>query len=132
MKTLFNIIALVAISASSILANPTGGDDNTTNNNKKSFAIGTYRGAGTLDLHVTVDKLEGKAVTILVKDKEGRIVNREHIAKYKSNYHGRFDFSEAKDGQYTIEVTDGKDTISKTVSLENQTSTTEYRLMTVE
>jgi NADPH-dependent 7-cyano-7-deazaguanine reductase QueF len=43
-----------------------------------------------------VDKLEGKAVTILVKDKEGRIVNREHIAKYKSNYHGRFDFSEQK------------------------------------
>jgi hypothetical protein len=34
MKTLFNIFALVAISASSILANPTGGDDNATNNNK--------------------------------------------------------------------------------------------------
>ncbi|WP_026993829.1 hypothetical protein [Flectobacillus major] len=131
MKSLLKVLAIVTLTTSSIWANTTDNDASANSNKTKTFAIGLYRGAGTLDMHLMLDKLTGKTVSIVIKDKDGRIINRENITKNTRTYHGKYDFSSAEDGLYTIEITDGNETLKRTVNLDSS-SEASYRKMIVE
>lgn len=132
MKTLAKIIAIVTLTSSSIFANPIVGETSTNTNKTKNFAIGIYQGVGTLDMHLTLDKIAGKVVTVQIKDKEGKIVHNERIAKNTLTYHGKFDLQALNDGTYSIEITDGSETITRTININSAKQQEVTRTIVVE
>lgn len=117
MRTLAQIIAIATLTTSSIFANPIAGETSVNANKANNFAIGMYQSVGTLDMHLTLDKIAGKTVSVLIKDKTGKVIHTEKIAKNARSYHGKFDLQELNDGTYTIEITDGTDTITRTINI---------------
>ncbi len=117
MKTFAQIIAIATLTTSSIFANPTIGETNAKPNKTNSFAIGMYQSTGTLAMHVTLDKVAGKVVTITIKDKDGKKLETERISKNTRSYHGKFDMQALGDGTYTVEITDGTETITRQINI---------------
>ncbi len=128
MKTISTIFALVAFASSTIFANT----EATSSNKAQHFAIGVYQGKGTQTMHIMVDKEVGNRVSILVKDHAGRVIHQEYITKKTATYHGKFDFSEATEGTYQIEITDGKETLVKQIHISNTQATATNRTLTYE
>jgi len=117
MKTFAQIIAIATLTTSSIFANPTIGETNVNANKTTNFAIGMYQSVGTLDMHLTLDKTVGKAVTVTIKDKDGKVVHNERISKNARTYHGKFDLQALNDGTYSVEITDGTEKITRTINI---------------
>ncbi|MEA5258528.1 DUF3244 domain-containing protein [Arcicella aquatica] len=117
MKTFAQIIAIATLTTSSIFANPIAGETNVNANKTNNFAIGMYQSVGTLDMHLTLDKVVGKAVTVTIKDKDGKVIHNERIAKSARSYHGKFDLQALNDGTYSVEITDGTEKITRTINI---------------
>lgn len=112
-KTLFVAVTLVATSFANINAN--------NPSKTSSFEVGIYQTVNTLKLNLMIEKQVGNRLEITIKNDKGEILYTETIAKNDAKYHGKFDFSQLGDGQYSVEIANGKDKIIKNINLSTNT-----------
>ena len=82
-------------------------------------------------LHIALDKQTGGAVEIQLKNDAGNVVYNRHLGKNESKYRTRLNLSELPDGVYKVEITNGVETTTQTVTLATQFPTTPSRLVAV-
>ena len=112
-KPLFVAVALVATSFANVNAhNPS---------KTKSFEVGMYQTTNTLKLNLMVEKQVGNRLEIAIKNEKGEVLYTETIAKNDAKYHGKYDFSQLGDGQYSVEISAGKEKVIKNINLSTNT-----------
>jgi hypothetical protein len=87
------------------------------NNKCESFEVGMYRVKNTLSMRLMMEKIRGEKVQIRLVDKKGNVLHEEMIGKRTEKYSRKFDFSQIKDGSYTMEITNGDELITKEINL---------------
>ncbi|MDR6563182.1 MULTISPECIES: hypothetical protein [unclassified Arcicella] len=115
MKSIVKTFAIALCSVLSFFANAT--DKNEATNTQKSFAVGMYQTINTLQMNILIEKLEGKNLSISLKNEKGEVLANEYVGKKGTTYRGKFDLSELEDGKYSFEITDGATKIVKTVNV---------------
>lgn len=83
-------------------------------------------------LAIALNKEIGGAVEIRLKNANGEVLYGRHVAKSESQSRLRLDVSELPDGNYQIEITNGVDTKTHTVTLTTQRPETPSRLVTMQ
>jgi hypothetical protein len=132
MKTLFKPVVLILMALTSFVSLADNNDNNSNYTAKaKTFRIGMYQTKGAAKMNIMLEKIIGKSVTITLKNEDGEILNTSTVRKNTESYHGKFDMSELGDGKYTFEISDGHETIRKTVVLDTSKPTTLTRTMDV-
>lgn len=128
-------IALVAgvFTFSIVLASePVGKKDESKVENKRTFNVGMYRIINSMKVNVSIEKQEGKALDITLKNDRNEVIYTEVIGKKASKFSKRFDLVGLADGKYRFEISNGKEVITKEVNLETHAPTpAEYRSMEV-
>lgn len=135
-KTLKNFaIALVAgvFTFSTVLAyEPIGKKDESKSVSKRTFEVGLYHVINSLKVNVLVEKQEGKALDITLKNDRNEVIYSELIGKKAVKFSKKFDLVGLSDGKYRFEISNGKEVITKEVNLETHAPTpAEYRSMQV-
>jgi len=106
-----------------------------TNPGGRPVAVATYKTGiyTSIDgkLNIALDKETGGAVDVRLKTTSGNVVYSKHIGKKQSTYRARLNMSELPDGVYQVEVTNGVDTTTHTVTLSTQQPTAPSRLVAV-
>jgi hypothetical protein len=73
---------------------------------------------GTETLSLVVDNPAGKKFSVTLRDASGSALLRSFIAKDQKRLEKNYLFTDAEEGNYTIDVCDGKNTVSKKITLE--------------
>jgi hypothetical protein len=87
------------------------------NNSCAGFRIGMYRVKGTLTMKLMLEKEKGVKVTVVLKDKNGKVLHRDNFGKSVTKTGRKFNFSEVEDGTYTLEIADEHEKIEKQIRL---------------
>ncbi|UFH54713.1 T9SS type A sorting domain-containing protein [Spirosoma sp. KNUC1025] len=95
-----------------------------------SYKTGIYTSVSG-KLHIALDKQTGGAVDIRLKNADGKIMYREHLGKNESKYRTQLDMSELPDGVYQVEITNGVDVTTHSVTLSTEQPTTPNRLVAI-
>ncbi|MPR35344.1 hypothetical protein [Salmonirosea aquatica] len=83
----------------------------------RTFDIAMYKIKDSVKMRLLIEKDKDQKLSIVLFDKDGGVLHSETIYKGTEKYGRSFDFSKMKDGQYTIEVKNGKEVVGKTISL---------------
>jgi flagellar hook assembly protein FlgD len=83
----------------------------------KTLDMAVFQVENTLKFKVHMENYAGNNVNIRIKNANGKILYQEN-AKDVSKYIRKFDFSTMEDGQYTFEISNGTETLSKDISLQ--------------
>ncbi len=128
-------IALVAgvFTFSTVLASePIGKKDESKTAAKRTFDVGMYRVINSMKVNVLIEKQQGKALDITLKNDRNEVIYSEVVAKQTGKFSKKFDLTGLSDGKYRFEISNGKEVISKEVNLETHAPTpAEYRSVEV-
>lgn len=87
------------------------------NNTCEKFEVGMYRIKNTVSMNVMMEKEKGQKVTIRLIDTQGQVVHEEFVPKYLTKAGRRLNFSEMRDGDYTLEISNDDEKIVKSIHL---------------
>ncbi|GAB2779251.1 hypothetical protein GCM10027275_23490 [Rhabdobacter roseus] len=90
------------------------------NNRCETFGVGMYRIQNTLKMNLLIEKQEGERLTVRLLNEQGQVLHEDLLTKKQKKYARRLDFSEIKDGRYTVEITNGQERIVKQINLSTQ------------
>ena len=90
------------------------------NNRCETFSMGMYRVKDTLKMNVLIEKQEGERLIVRLLNDQGQVLHQDVLTKKQKKYARRLDFSESKDGRYTVEITNGQERIVKQINLSTQ------------
>ncbi|MER0440151.1 hypothetical protein [Emticicia sp. W12TSBA100-4] len=128
-------IALVAgvFTFSTVLASePISKKDESKTASKRTFDVGMYRVINSMKVNVLIEKQQGKALDITLKNDRNEVIYSEVVAKQTGKFSKKFDLTGLSDGKYRFEISNGKEVISKEVNLETHAPTpAEYRSVEV-
>ncbi|MFC5410449.1 hypothetical protein ACFPMF_14075 [Larkinella bovis] len=100
----------------------------------KAFLVATFPSADPLKLWMNIQKNDAKSKLIVrLIDGNNRVLFAETLPKHTDTYRQRFDLSQMADGAYTLQVTNGSETVEKAFQVKTsgiQERTTQ-RLLTV-
>ena len=118
-------LGLVTLSASFAETNPIG----------RTAAVASYKTGiyTTIEgkLNVAVNKETGGAVDIRLKKANGTVVYEQHLGKNETAYRVRLDLDELEDGVYQLEITNGVETTTQSVTVVTNQPTTPNRIVAV-
>lgn len=80
-----------------------------------SARISMYPVIHTATLRVIMEKYKGESVTIFLKNSTGNLLQKALVPKKYDRFSARFDFDDLPDGAYTLEISNGVETISKNI-----------------
>lgn len=80
-------------------------------------------------LRISLDKQTGGTVDVRLKNAGGAVLYSQHLGKNDSKYRTLLNMNELPDGNYQVEITNGVDTTTHTVTIATQTPTTPNRLI---
>jgi flagellar hook assembly protein FlgD len=83
----------------------------------KTLDMAVFQIENTLKFKVHMENYAGNNVNIRIKDASHKVLYEEKV-KDVSKYIRKFDFSTMADGQYTFEISNGTETLSKDISLQ--------------
>lgn len=112
MTSVFALFTLTATFASAATPNP---------EKAPGFASSVYTSTATQQLHVAVEKQEGKKVQIRLVNEAGEVLAEETVGKKKNSYRARFVINQLSDGTYKLLITDGTTTESRQLNLTTNT-----------
>lgn len=128
-------IALVAgvFTFSTVLASePIGKIDENKTASKRTFNVGMYRVINSMKVNVLIEKQDGKALDITLRNDRNEIIYSEVVGKQTNKFSKKFDLTGLSDGKYRFEISNGKEVISKEVNLETHAPTpADYRSVEV-
>ena len=107
-KTSVIALTLALLSAASLQAQT---------NQPKTFDTSLYRVQESMTMRLSVQKDLGERVSIRLINQNGEELHRESVGRRTQKYACNFDLSKIKDGDYTIEIANGKEVQRKTVHL---------------
>lgn len=129
MKTLMNTfalaLALTAVSATATLANPITRPTTTA-----SFKTGIYS-TQTGALRIALDKQKGGLVDISLKSVHGRVLYSQRLTKNEQTYRKLLNLSDLEDGVYQLEITNGVETTTQTITIATQQPNTPSRVISI-
>ncbi len=134
MKTLIRSLALalslgIVTSAASFAAvpetNPIGRPSKVA-----SYKTGIYSTV-TGKLHISLDKTVGGRVDIRLTDTDGRVLYVQHLGKNEQGCRIRLNLSDLEDGTYNLEITNGIETTTQTITLSTQQPTVTNRAVAI-
>lgn len=111
-KTLMIAAALATVNVAAFAEEP-----ETTTAKKKSFAVGMYQTINSTKMNLLVEKTGSDKIYVVLKDAKNEVLYAETIAKKDAKYWRKFDMADLKDGNYRFEVSNGKETVVKEISL---------------
>jgi hypothetical protein len=122
MKTLVNtLLCALALTSSVAFAS-----DPTEDKKAKPLQMGAYT-TKEAKIQMAVRKGAGEKAVITLRDAKQNVIHEEIMSKNSEKFDARFDVSALADGEYTLEVTAGKNKIQKQVSIKSQKETTSSR-----
>ena len=131
MKTFIKSLALalslgvVVSTASFAEANPGGRPTAAA-----SYKSGVYTNhAGKMN--VAIDKQTGGAVDVRLTNTHGDILYSYHLGKNAKTFRTCLNLSELEDGVYQLEITNGAETTTQTVTVSTQEPSTPNRVVTI-
>ncbi|WP_247236967.1 hypothetical protein [Telluribacter sp. SYSU D00476] len=84
---------------------------------KAPFQVGMYRVINSLKMNVLIEKQLGERVVVKLLDQKGVVLFEDVLGRRQQKYGRKLDFSEIKDGNYTVVVTNGTEEIVKDIRL---------------
>ncbi|CAH0996287.1 hypothetical protein EMA8858_02418 [Emticicia aquatica] len=99
---------------------------------EKTFKVGMYRIVNSMKVNVIIEKKEGKALEISLKNERNETIYTEFVSKKTNKLSKKFDLTGLADGKYHFDITNGKETITKEINLEtHQPIPADYRTVEV-
>jgi hypothetical protein len=112
MKTIItSLVCALALSSTVAFAS-----DPTEDKKAKPLQIGVFT-TKEAKIQMAVRKGTGERAVITLRDAKQNVVHEEIMGKKTEKFDARFDVSNLADGDYTLEVTSGKEKIQKQVSI---------------
>lgn len=131
MKTLIKSLAL-ALSLGFVTSAATFADTNPGGRptSAASYKTGIYT---TIEgkLNVALDKETGGAVDIRLKNTEGKVLYAQHLGKNETGCRVKLNLDDLQDGIYQLEITNGVETTTQSVTLSTNNPTTPNRIVAV-
>jgi hypothetical protein len=119
MKTLVTtLVCALALSSTVAFAS-----DPTEDKKAKPLQIGVFT-TKEAKIQMAVRKGAGERAVITLRDAKQNVIHEEVMSKKSEKFDARFDVSNLADGDYTLEVTAGKDKVQKQVSIKSQKEAT--------
>ncbi|WP_031530583.1 hypothetical protein [Dyadobacter crusticola] len=126
-----NILKSVAAAAFSLFLlnqeafaiDPTEAKSQCKNNTCEKFRIGMYRVRDTETMNLLVEKQKGEKLSIRLTDHKGTVLHEEMVGKSVMKFGKKLNFSQMRDGNYTLIVSDETEKVVKNIFL----STNEVR-----
>ncbi len=132
MKTLIKSLAL-AFSLAVVTSAASFANTSEVNPIARPSSVASYKSAiyTTVSgkLNIALDKETGGAVDIKLKNSDGSVVYTQHLGKNESKYRTRLNLSELPDGVYQVEITNGVDVTTHSVTLSTQQPNTPSRIV---
>lgn len=120
MKTLVTtLVCALALSASFA-------SDPTEDKKAKPLQIGVFT-TKEAKIQMAVRKGVGEKAVITLRDAQQNVIHEEIMGKKSEKFDARFDVTNLKDGEYTLEVISGKEKIQKQVSIKSPQETVAVR-----
>jgi hypothetical protein len=113
MKTIVKMLALVAITSYTTLAN--------TGNETPTIRVST-RQSNDMKVHVVVNKENNNRVRINLRNEAREVIYSETMEKEDNKKGWNIDLSSLEDGVYQLEVTDGVTTEKKQITVGTKAS----------
>ncbi|MFN8354644.1 MAG: hypothetical protein U0Y10_09370 [Spirosomataceae bacterium] len=66
-------------------------------------------------VNVTIENIGTSSIAVLLKDAYGNVLSTGHVGKKQKQQIIKFDLHEVADGKYYLQITDGKEEITKEV-----------------
>lgn len=126
-KSLVVAFTLTAVTFSASLANTNPGIRPST---VAAYKTGIYTTV-TGKLHVSLDKETTGAVDIKLKNHDGTVLFAQRLGKKEKIARISFNLTELPDGDYQLEITNGVETTTQTVSLSTPQPSVTSRLVAV-
>lgn len=115
MKTIITtLVCALALSSTVAFAS-----DPTEDKKAKPLQIGVFTTKDS-KIQMAVRKGAGERAVITLRDAKQNVIHEEVMSKKSEKFDARFDVSELAEGNYTLEVSAGKDKIQKQVSIKSQ------------
>jgi hypothetical protein len=127
MKTLAKPIAALLLTGSSLLVNiGTASAKSPLFNHftkgilisNETFSVSVQQVGSSQVMRVSIDKQEGKRLVVTLRDADGNSIYSTLTDKGNSRIETDYNFSDAEQGNYTLEVSDGKTKVKKQIVLE--------------
>ena len=119
---MFSGVVLSTLLSSAVMAaNPFGNPKpNTTNLNLKGFGLDVQvtQLVNSETIRMVIDNPENKRITLTLSDVSGSFISRVVSGKHEKKVVRDFDFKEAEEGIYYIDIFDGHDDVRKQIHLQ--------------
>lgn len=80
-----------------------------------SFKVGMYPIINTYKMNVMIEKEQMQPLKVTLKDKNQKLLHKQHIMKKVASLSQKIDFSNLEDGIYYLTISDGKSEIVKEI-----------------
>jgi hypothetical protein len=128
MKTLSKAIAAILVTGCSLMMNIGTASAKSPLFNRfakygieignETFSVSVQQVGSSQVMRVSIEKPEGKRLVVTLKDADGNAIYSALTDRDKSRIQTDYNFSEAEQGKYTLEVSDGKTKVKKQIILE--------------
>ena len=115
-----NVKKMLAVALCSLMMFPAVASDNDVDNQQRkphTFEVGMYRVKDSLKMRLLLEKKAGEKVMVRLLNPQGQVLHEEVVGKRQEKYGRNFDFSQIKDGRYTIEITNRDEVVKRSVNL---------------
>ncbi len=131
MKTLIKSLAF-ALSLAAVTSSVTFAE---TNPGGKTKVVATYKTGIYMTqsgkLSIALDKEKGGTVSISLKGADGQLLYIQHLGKNDQTYRTRLNLNQLEDGVYQVEITNGVETTTQSVTISTQQPATPNRLVSI-
>ncbi|GAB4023616.1 hypothetical protein [Spirosoma koreense] len=122
---IMNLLLILLFLASRTL--PAQSDDTLTS--IKPFEMGMYMGSNwTINVILKVHQKGG--VTLTVRNTSNQVIYRQFLNRSPVSYHQKINFEDSESGVYSIEVSDGRQTVVRRVDIVDIPSVASQRFIT--
>jgi hypothetical protein len=128
MKTLLKPVAALVIAGCSFVAIPNFASAKSPLFNRfaktgiavkeEKFSVNIHQLGNSQVMRLFIDKAETKRLFVTLKDSDGNSINNFLTEKGSGRVAKDYNFDQAEDGRYTLEISDGKSKVVKTIKLE--------------
>ncbi len=111
MKTIVRTVNALLLGALLLVGNTSFAQNSS---NDKPFLVATYPSANPMKLWMNVQRNDPKCkIVVRLLDEKNRLVYSGTMPRSRDKYRQRFDMSSMTDGTYTLQITDGRETVEK-------------------
>ena len=122
MKNVLKCIAALTFSIcvlnqSAFAIDPVEAKTECKNNTCETFRIGMYRVRNTETMNLLLEKEKGERLSIKIMDVKGKVLHEELVGRWATKFGKKLNFAAMQDGTYTVEVSNDREKVVKSIFL---------------